>query len=155
MVSGGPGQLNPKFVPWQVTLLVEGNIEISGNPVMKNYEGSTVGSLAVPEAVRKLLLIAGLDLKINGNATTENAGAPTEQYFQGIMAAHEQVTISGNPTLGGVILAENAQNLSSTAKDNSISGNMRLIPGGDLVYPGVAPGKPSRVAWRDIEKINP
>lgn len=138
VVSGNPGS---KATPWSATLIAEGNIEISGNPIMKNYTG---GGTAVPDGVKNLLLVAGLDLKINGNLTQDQA-------FQGIMAAHEQVAISGNPSLGGYILAEDADNRSNTATENTVSGNMELVSGGSVTTP-FGSDKPSRLAWREIEK---
>lgn len=152
VVSGNPGQLKPVFLPWEATLLAEGNIEVSGNPVMKSYSGTKVPGETVPDDVGNLLLIAGLDLKINGNTSTEDAAAPTEQYFQGIMAAHEQVFISGNARLGGYIVAQNAQNTSNVATENSVSGNMQLVSGSRLAYPGNGPGKLTRVAWRELSR---
>jgi len=152
VVSGNPGQLKPVFLPWEATLLAEGNIEVSGNPVMKSYSGTKVPGETVPDDVGNLLLIAGLDLKINGNTSTEDAAASTEQYFQGIMAAHEQVFVSGNARLGGYIVAQDAQNTSNVATESSVSGNMQLVSGSRLMYPGNGPGKLTRVAWRELHR---
>lgn len=138
VVSGNPGST---ATPWSATLIAEGSIEISGNPIMKSYTG---GGAAVPEGVKNLLLVAGLDLKINGNLTQD-------QVFQGIMAAHEQVAISGNPSLGGYIIAEDAGNSSNTATENTVSGSMELVSGAALATPfGV--DRPSRLAWRELSR---
>jgi len=73
-VSGNPGS---PTTPWMTTIIATGNIEISGNPEMANHLADT-------------LLVAGLDIKISGNP---------QQSFTGIIAAHEQIDISGNPTV--------------------------------------------------------
>lgn len=141
VVSGNPGKLKPVYLPWSATLIAEGNIEIAGTPVMKSYTG---GGGAVPEGVKNLLLVAGLDLKINGNLTQD-------QVFQGVMAAHEQVAISGNPSLGGYIIAEDAGNSSNTATENTVSGSMELVSGAALATPFES-DKPSRLAWRELSR---
>lgn len=137
VVSGSPGS---KTTPWSATLIAEGNIEISGNPIMKSYTGGAT----VPDGVKNLLLVAGLDLKINGNITQD-------QVFQGIMAAHEQVAIAGNPSLGGYIIAEDAANSSNTATENTVSGNMELVSGAALATP-FGSNRPSRLAWRELSR---
>lgn len=88
--------------------------------------------------------MAGLDLKINGNLTQDQA-------FQGIMAAHEQVAISGNPSLGGYIIAEDAGNSSNTAIENTVSGSMELVSGAALATP-FGSDRPSRLAWRELAR---
>lgn len=140
VVSGNPGKLNP-YQPWAATLIAEGDIEISGNPIMKNYAG---GGDAVPEGVKNLLLLAGRDLKINGNLAQDQA-------FQGIMAAHEQISISGNPSLGGYIIAEDAENVSNTVVSNTVSGNMELVSGAALATPFQS-DRPRRLAWRELDR---
>ncbi len=141
VVSGNPGKLKPVYLPWSATLLAEGNIEIAGTPVMKSYAG---GGDAVPDGVKNLLLVAGLDLKINGTLTQD-------QVFQGVMAAHEQVAISGNPSLGGYIIAEDPGNRSNTAVENIVSGSMQLVSGASVATPFTS-DKPSRLAWREVEE---
>lgn len=142
VVSGNPGT---KTAPWSATLIAEGNINISGNPIMVNHTVNHIGDgSTVPEGVKNLLFVAGLDLKINGNLTQDQA-------FQGIMAAHEQVAISGNPSLGGYIVAEDAGNSSNTATENTVSGSMELVSGAALATP-FGSDKPSRLAWRELEK---
>ncbi len=140
VVSGSPGS---KTTPWRASLFADGNIEISGNPIMKAYDGAKVGATQVPEGVKSILLMAGLDLKINGNLKQE-------QSFQGIMAAREQVQISGNPSLGGYVIAEDAGNASDTVAENTVSGNMDLASGGELTSPWTVP-KPERLAWRELK----
>jgi len=97
-VSGNPGTT---ATPWMVTIIATGNIEISGNPKLANHLVDT-------------LLVAGLDIKINGSP---------EQNFVGIIAAHEQIDISGNPVVSGFIYGENGGSISGMATQNILSGN--------------------------------
>ncbi len=112
VISGNPGEGAAE--PWKLTLIAEGSIEISGNPVVE-----TAGAAA--SGIDNLLFVAGGDLKINGNAN---------QSFEGVMAAHEQVDISGNPNLDGFIIAEGASNVHDYVDNNSISGDMQLTYNG-------------------------
>jgi Tfp pilus assembly protein PilX len=97
-VSGNPGSL---VAPWTVSIIATGDVEISGNPEMKTHFGQT-------------FVIAGADVKISGNPN---------QQVPGLIAAHEQIHISGNPTINGFVIAEDAASASNTEKENQISGN--------------------------------
>ena len=124
-VSGNPGTLTD---PWRVTIIATGSIQISGNPTMQ------------PETT-DLLFVAGGDIKISGNPN---------QSYEGAMLAHEQVMITGNPSLEGVILAEDAANISSVVTENRVSGNMTIEYNGDLAppLPEVFNGQLRPLSWR-------
>ncbi|ETX00613.1 MAG: hypothetical protein ETSY1_10575 [Candidatus Entotheonella factor] len=98
---------------WETTLVATGAIELSGNFDMTNFQNPTH-----PVGVQNLLLVAGLDLKINGN--------PGQTWSEGIMAAGEQLGVSGNPSLNGALIASGQSNLSPTVVKNEISGMLRL-----------------------------
>ncbi|MBI2877096.1 MAG: hypothetical protein HYY20_09470 [Candidatus Tectomicrobia bacterium] len=109
-VSGGPGTA---ATPWQTTLIATGDINVSGTPVMNRY-------------TQDLLLVAGRDLVVSGNANTT---------YEGIMAAHEQLKISGNPQLNGFIFSENAENVSNTVlvdEISTVSGSPTITYNGQL-----------------------
>ncbi len=109
-VSGSPGS---EANPWQVTIIATGSIEISGNP---NMQPKT------PD----LLFVAGRDIKISGNPNTS---------YEGVILAHEQIRISGNPSIEGAIIAEDAGNISSSVTENKISGNATITYNGGLLPP--------------------
>ena len=109
--------------PWEATIITEGepssavtdcqelmngDIAISGSPVINGY-------------LTQIVFLAGRDLGI--------AGTPS-QSFEGLLAAHEQVDISGNPSVLGAVLAENGCDSSESPKlagpESEISGNMSL-----------------------------
>ncbi len=103
-VSGNPGFIG---TPWMVTLISEaeqtgtsggcpilgsGDIDISGNPRLTGF-------------LEGLALMAGRDLQVSGNPT---------QSLSGVMAAHEQFNLSGNPTLVGAVIGESACDTSAS-----------------------------------------
>lgn len=95
-------------------LLAQGDIEIRGTPVMGGY-------------LSGLLLMAGRDLKMNGNA---------QQSFMGVMAAHEQVDVNGNATLMGAIISEgHCDTPGSPINENTVSGSMTITHDSSLEIP--------------------
>ena len=129
-VSGSPGT---PATPWMVTIIATGNIEISGNPNLANHLVDT-------------LLVAGLDIKINGTP---------DQSFVGIIAAHEQIDISGNPVISGFIYGENASSISGMATQNILSGNPDITYDGGLEIGQIAGAScwPQAVCrkWEEIQ----
>ena len=102
-IGGSPGTKNN---PAPFTLLSESSIIISGNP---NIGGDYTRSDDV-------MMITGGDLELSGNPNST---------FMGYFAAHEQVKINGNPSIIGIIVAEDADDRYEDVKDYSIqlSGN--------------------------------
>ncbi|MEW6161757.1 MAG: PilX N-terminal domain-containing pilus assembly protein [Nitrospirota bacterium] len=130
-VSGNPGSASE---PWQTTLVATGNIELSGNPIIADYKDPSD-----PIGVQNLLFVAGLGLKISGNAT---------QTFDGIIAAHGNIEVSGNPNLNGYIIAENATGIGT---ENKVSGNMTITYNGDMASPFIS-NTVSMIAWRKVNE---
>ncbi len=97
-VSGNPGSPS---TPWVTTLIATGDLIISGNPEIQTSLTDT-------------LFIAGLDIDISSNPT---------QGFNGLIAAHEQFSLSGNPTINGFLIGEDASAISSTVTSNTVNGN--------------------------------
>lgn len=123
-IAGSPGSPGS---PWRVSLLAEpgpsddaacpglvgGDIEISGNPSLSPF---LVG----------LTLMAGRDLKLNGNPGTA---------FSGLMMAKEQLSVSGNPGLTGSLIADGVCNTPGSLVDrdqSEVSGNPTVTYDGDL-----------------------
>ncbi len=122
-ISGNPGsQANP----WIATIIATGDIEVSGNPTMRPPDSTTDGAL-FRSGTENLLFIAGRDIKISGNFLQNDR--------QGIIASHEQIDMSGNPTFNGFIIAEDAENVSSRVRSNNISGNMTITYNGGIGNP--------------------
>jgi hypothetical protein len=123
-VSGNPGGTG---VTWKTTLYAEpgpdgatcpglegGDIEISGNPRVTPF-------------LEGLTFMAGRDLKLNGNT---NAAS-----YDGVMMAKEQLSVPGNPTLSGSLIAEGLCNTPGSAVDQAfsdVSGNPTVTYNGDL-----------------------
>lgn len=91
---GAPGN------PWRTTLISTESIAVLGDPIIAGHLPDT-------------LLIAGGDIKISGDPA---------QSFTGLIAAHEQVWVSGDPVLNAAIVAENAASTNSLVTVSTISG---------------------------------
>ncbi len=125
-ISGNPGS---PTLPWKATIMTTENIEISGTPKMDSHMADT-------------LMVSGGDIKISGN---------TEHDYTGIIAAHEQFFISGDPKLGGNIVVEDvADSSSELVTETMISGNPVITYDCEL-DPGVTTGT---VEWNWEECAN-
>lgn len=114
-VGGSPGS---DADPWDVTLLVTGDVTIKGSPVM------------APDSTG-VVLLAGKDLVV--------AGGGRMKVVNGLVAAHEQIGIQGTLDLTGVLVAEDGpQTVDSLiepggkALDVEISGNVKITYNGGL-----------------------
>ena len=131
------GNIGSTANPWVTTIIATKSIEVSGNPKMRPPTTTDAGSL-YRSGTENLLLVAGGDVKISGNPN---------QSYQGIIAAHEQLSLSGNPTLNGFIVVENAANSGgSYADNNTISGNIGITYNGSLDNP--FPGDVQVMTWQ-------
>lgn len=97
-ISGDPGS---QLIPWRTTILATGDLVVSGNP-------------EITPLLTDILFVAGLDIRMSGNPALG---------FNGLIAAHEQIDLGGNPTITGYIIAENATSTSNTVTASRISGN--------------------------------
>jgi hypothetical protein len=140
-ISGSPGG------DWNVTLVTEGYIEVSGNPNFEAFgqDPTNPDAASLRTEVKDLLFIAGGDLKISGNPS---------QNYHGVMAAHQEVSVSGNPNYQGRIIAENgaSQEITTgqTAKNlvdqNEFSGNPTHTNQGGSPWDPVGIRK---ISWRE------
>ena len=122
---------------WETTLVATGSIELSGNFGMSNYQNASH-----PEAIQNLLLVAGLDLKINGN--------PDQNWAEGVMAGGEQIQVSGNPALQGALIASDVSSTSTTVAANEISGTLSLACN-NMLAAGTNGGTGVTItAWQDV-----
>ncbi len=137
IVSSAPGTAED---PLAITILADGWIEIAGNPTLTNYMDPDD-----PIDVQSVMLVATGDIKINGNPG---------QTFNGIIATHEQFSISGNPDLEGAIIAQGASNVSNLVLENEISGVLNLTYGGEFNFPNFGEETtltPNLLSWRDLQ----
>lgn len=110
-VSGSPGSA---LLPLQMTIIAEGSIDVSGSPDL---------TPDTPE----LLFVTDGDLEISGGITEPSTA-------EGLMLVHEQLKISGNPTLAGQILVEDGDDAHALVTENEISGNLTLVYNGIAGY---------------------
>ena len=110
---------------WDMTLVAEGHIEISGNPEFTNHKDTSD-----PLGVQNTALMSLYDLKLNGNAN---------QNIDGLIFAGQQFDISGNPSAIGSIIgkgfATSVQHGNDFITTSTISGNITLAYNGGLVTP--------------------
>lgn len=119
-VSGNTGSPSAR---WNATILATGDLEVAGNAEMSPHLTDT-------------LFVAGRDLKVSGNPASG---------FTGLLAAHEQIQLSGNPTVLGYVIAEDGGNTSATVTQDTITGNAMITYGCGLNPPLYVPL--SIVAW--------
>lgn len=113
-ISGNPGS---QLVPWRTTILATGDLVVSGRP-------------EITPLLTDTLFVAGLDIRMSGNPALG---------FNGLIAAHEQIDLGGNPTITGYIIAEDATSTSNTVTANSISGNPTITYNCNLNPPLLGP----------------
>ena len=136
-VVGAPGTA---INPWMISILADGYIKIAGTPRFANYVDPTD-----PPEVQAILFMSGADIKINGNAN---------QTYTGIIAANEQIDVSGNASIEGVLIAADKSNDSDLVVDNRASGDMHITYDGGYSLrwdDGAGDGIAVVLSWRDRE----
>ena len=125
-ISGNPGD---PATPIALTIIAEDSIEISGNP-------------HITPDTPELMFVTDGDLKISSNMVMPLT-------VGGAILVHEQLHISGNATLSGQIIVEDAANNSTLVTLSTISSNMTLSFNGTLAGAGGAL-LPTPTTWRDV-----
>ena len=93
--------------PILLTIIAEGNIQISGNPDLR------------PEPASVLQFVTDKDLSIHGNL-----GIPLA--FEGRILVREQIDFAGNPTLAGQVIVQNVPTVSTLVTNNVVTGSVTL-----------------------------
>jgi hypothetical protein len=96
-----------------MTLLATGSIVVTGKTHLQHHH---------PDG---LLLLAGKDIRITGNPHLR------VQFFDGIIAAHEQIEISGMLEIAGALLAQDAGQACPLVTKNSLRGPLTLTYHGE------------------------
>lgn len=116
-VDRGTASIKGTATPWRGTILasasgsdgslVGGDIEMTGKPLISAF---------LPD----IALVAGRDLDIAGTGQSDGS-------YDGLLGAHEQLELTGNPTLDGALVSENAPHTTgSPVSVNYISGSMTI-----------------------------
>jgi len=131
------------------SFVAEGYIVVDGNGTFRPW-GMGPGNDTGDHVADEILFLAGNDLLIQGTPA---------QQMSGILAAHMEVSIAGNPTLEGSIVAENGKHgmgqevtngqwVYDLVSENNFDGSLVLIASGTAVLGG---GNPVTVtAWREL-----
>lgn len=99
--------------PWKISIIAERSIQIHGSPTF-----TPNNTTATYKDKSNLFLLAGGDIDIKGNVTQVDV--------EGFIAAHEQLEVSGNAQLLGLVVAENVPTDSGHedyVSANKITGN--------------------------------
>lgn len=123
-ISGSPGSAPS---PVHITIIAEGSIDISGSPDLTSD---------TPE----LLFVTDGDLEISGGL---DAGDPLTTAGQ--ILVHEQIKLSGDPSIAGQLIVENAPSVSTLVTLNDLSGNVTITYNG-----GLGGGTFSVRGWQDV-----
>lgn len=148
-VKGNVRLLGSPNGTWYVTIVAEGYIDVSGNALYKPW-GSKAGNNTGDHSANEILFLAGNDLRVSGTP---------DQQFNGILAAHQEVQITGNAFLAGSVVAENGryamgqevtngQAVVDLVARNSLEGSLILDASGTANLGGENPVKVS--GWREI-----
>jgi hypothetical protein len=126
--SGGGGGPAPG-ISVEMTVIAEGSIKLSGNSSI--FRDTT--------RTDALLFVAGGDIKISGR-TDVGDDTSTGDVWEGIIAAHEQIKISGRAEIHGAIVAEDGDNLYEMPGG---SGNGQGSGQGNTSDGSMIPGRPT------------
>ena len=118
------GNIGTVANPWNLTLIAEGNIDISGNGTI---EADSPG----------LLFVTDQDLHFIGGK--DQVGAEAQILIR------EQVFLGGNVSLRGELVIEDAAQISSLVTSSRIGGNVTVTNNGTLIGTSFRVG-----SWREI-----
>ena len=118
------GNIGTAGNPWNLTLIVEGSIDISGNGTI---EADSPG----------LLFVTDRDLHLTGGK--DQVGAEAQ------VLVREQAFLAGNVSLRGSLVIEDAADVSNLVTSNRIAGNASITNNGTLVGASFTVG-----AWREL-----
>ena len=121
-ITGSPGS---PADPWIASLVAEAVPDATGR---LNGDIKLTGHPSIEGSITNVILLAGRDLTVLGSP-----GPATSQVFEGLMGAVEQIYVSGNPSLYGVLIANDLPDTSgSPVSTTTITGNMVITFDGNL-----------------------
>jgi hypothetical protein len=119
LISGSAGTT---AAPWIATIVAEGSIEVSSTSLnMRPPQNTAAESTLFKSLSQNMLLIADGDVLIDGFSG---------QTFTGVIAAREQVGITGDPAITGFIYAQDAALNNKSVLSSYISGKLNLTYNG-------------------------
>ncbi|MEK9629850.1 MAG: hypothetical protein VW455_12630 [Nitrospinota bacterium] len=119
---------------WQTTIIAEGYINFGGNADVANYKDANDTA-----DIQNLFLVAGTDIEFSGNPSNT---------IQGMMAAKDQLSISGTVSLEGFLVAADVGTSENLVTSNDIGGSLTVVYNGDSVAPFLS-NKVSVIAWQE------
>jgi len=113
--------------PWVTTLITEGSIDITASSVVARAPTVADGAL-FKSGTQNFLFISDGDIHI---------GSLSGGNLTGVVVVYEQVSVEGNPTMSGYIVAQDGANISGLVTADSVSGALSLTYNGDLPIPTI------------------
>jgi hypothetical protein len=141
-MTGSPGSPGS---PIQLTLIVDGWVNISGSPNM-------VGKLTLPW-MGTIGIIAGTDIDMSGSQN--NAG------YGGLYYAQDQIDVSGTPTINGQLVAANVADVPYPASGGSnlvpLDSNGRMVLSGNptVTWNGGGMVAAGLLSWHECRGVDP
>jgi hypothetical protein len=139
--------------PTVMTVISTTSIDMTGNFVMKpKLKGLTLANQP-PWALVDLSILAGMDIRINGGASSNTIAE------EGILYAHEQLDAQGNGTVKGQMIAYDqslvdtslADTAGSIVSANRVLGTFSLVHEVGQGYLGTF----GIAAWRQLREFKP
>ncbi len=122
--------------PWAVTIIATGYIDVSSG----NGEFINKKNPSDPEEIQNIFMLAGTDLKFKGNNI---------HTIEGLFYAKEQIDMSGDTRIEGAVMAYNGSASESLVTANKIRDDVAITYGCGLVVPGLL-GQVNVVSWNEI-----
>ncbi len=141
-MAGSPGSPG---APVQITFIVDGWVNISGSPNM-------TGKLSLPW-MGTIGIIAGTDIDISGSQNNSGYG--------GLYYAHDQIDVSGTPSIVGQLIAANLADVPYPASGGSnlvpldASGRMVLSGNPQVTWNGGGIVSAALLSWRECRGTDP
>ncbi len=142
IMAGSPGSPG---APVQITFIVDGWVNISGSPNM-------TGKLSLPW-MGTIGIIAGTDIDMSGSQNNSGYG--------GLYYAHDQIDVSGTPSIVGQLIAANLADVPYPASGGSnlvpldASGRMVLSGNPQVTWNGGGMVSAALLSWRECRGTDP
>lgn len=139
--------------PTVMTVITNSSVHLNGNFVMRPKLKGLVLPYQPPWALIDLSVLAGMDISLNGGASTNSIDE------EGVLYAHEQIDAGGNGLVKGQLIGYDKSlltpdwpnTLGSLVSANIVSGNFNLVHEVGQGYLGAF----GIAAWRELREFKP
>jgi hypothetical protein len=142
------GNIGSSGNPVNVTILATGSINIVGNPTMAANLKDLATPMLPPFVQMDVLLFAVEDIKVTGDFSAQIE-------FTGVSFAGEQISLSGNGSINGQVIAKSNPNLSGSLVEGPVGDRDRSTITGSFeltLDDGNSIGRIKLFSWRQIKR---